>query len=69
MAGRIDGFNGSRPGGLQSFLPTSRSHTQPTQLSTSESTGTDSSRFSIPYNLAFDNYKAFIQLYIIYSLY
>ena len=68
MAGQIDGFNGGRPGGPHSFLPTSHSHVQPTQLATSESTSTDSSRFSIPYNLAFDNYKVLI-FYIIYSLY
>ena len=60
MAERVDIFDGDQDGNFQLFLPT-HLHGRPTQLATSESTGTNSSQYSIPYNnLAFENYKVLI---------
>jgi hypothetical protein len=61
MAGRVDSFDGGQAGNFL-FLPT-HSHGRPTELATSESTGTNSSQYSIPSNnLAFENYKVLIFL-------
>ena len=62
MAGRVDSFDGGhgQAGNFQLFLPT-YSRGRPTELATSESTGTNSSQYSIPSNnLAFENYKVLI---------
>ena len=63
MAGRVDSFDGGQghqAGNLQLFLPT-YSRGRPTELGTSESTGTNSSQYSFPSNnLAFENYKVLI---------
>ena len=57
MAGRVDSFDGGQAGNFQLFLPT-HSRGRPTELATSESTGTNSSQYSIPSNnLSFENYK------------
>jgi hypothetical protein len=58
MAGRIDSFDGGQTGNFQLFLPT---HSRGRELATSESTGTNSSQYSIPSNnLSFENYKVLI---------
>ena len=47
MAGRVDSFDGGQAGNFQLFLPTTgHSHGRPTELATSESTGTNSSQYS-----------------------
>jgi hypothetical protein len=61
MAGRVDSFDGGQAGNFQLFLPNSRG--RPTELATgtSESTGTNSSQYSIPSNnYSFENYKVLI---------
>jgi len=64
MVGRVDSFDGGQAGNFQLFLPT---HSRglglgrPTELATSESTGTNSSENSIPSNnFTFENYKVLI---------
>jgi hypothetical protein len=55
-AGQVDSFDGGQAGNFQLFLPHSRG--RPTELATSESTGTNSSQYSNPSNnLAFENYN------------
>ena len=63
MAGpRVDSFDESPTDNFQLFLP-AHLHRRPTPLSTSESTGTNSSDFSVPHsNLALQNYRVLIFL-------
>jgi hypothetical protein len=59
MGGQLVGFNGSQTRNGQLFLPDhfQHGHGQPSQLSTSESTGTTSSQYSVPHrNSPFENY-------------
>ncbi|KJA24701.1 hypothetical protein HYPSUDRAFT_200266 [Hypholoma sublateritium FD-334 SS-4] len=57
MAGRGDGSNGGPPSNLPLFMPP-RSHGRLSSLATSESTGTNSSQYSIPFKMGFENLKA-----------
>ena len=60
IAGRVDSFDRGQAGNFQLFLPT-HLRGRPTELATSESTGTNSSQYSIPSNnLSFKNYKVLI---------
>ena len=64
MTGQADSFDIGQAGNLQLFLPT-HSHGRPTELATSESTGTNSSQYSKQYsipsnNFAFEDYKVLI---------
>ena len=60
MGGQLVGFDqlGSQTRNCQLLLPEhlQHGHGQPSQLSTSESTGTTSSQYSIPHNSPFENY-------------
>jgi len=69
MAGRVDNFDGGQAGNFQLFLPP-HSRGRPTELATSESTGTNSSQYSIPSNnLAFENCKVLIFLTHLFGLF
>jgi hypothetical protein len=60
MAGRVDSFDGGQAGNFQLFLPT-HSRGRPTELPTSENSGTSSTQYSVPSNnLLFENYKVLI---------
>jgi hypothetical protein len=64
-AGRVDSFDGGQAGNFQLFLPTHSRGRPNEHASTSESTGTNSSQYSIPSNnLIFENYKVLIFSFI-----
>ena len=59
--GRVDSFDGGQAGNFQFFLPTHARHGGGRPTETSESTGTNSSQYSIPSNnLSFENSKVLI---------
>ena len=58
MAGRGDGSGVGQPLLHPLFVPR-RSQGQLSSLATSESTGTNSSQYSIPYKMGFENLKVF----------